>query len=180
MKQQREYDGEQLFIVSITILRISKCLTIWWYFILNHLIFMSEIVINFAYYSGTLILYSHSLDTFICYNHNRHRATERYDNNWKVWYLRFDNDNKMSYKNIILITWTLMDQLNTIVSETCEFEDKWKIGSTSVEMNCAVWYHLSVIWYLYSLNHWGRVTLQIMAYRPDGAKPLSGPMLNLC
>ena len=42
-----------------------------------------------------------------------HTTTEKYDNNGKDWYLRFDYDNNMSYKYILSITWTEMGQLNT-------------------------------------------------------------------
>ena len=38
---------------------------------------------------------------------------EKYDNNGKGWYFRFDVDNNMSYKYILPITWTEMGQLNT-------------------------------------------------------------------
>ena len=38
---------------------------------------------------------------------------EKYDNNGKVWYFRFVDDNNMSYKYILLINWTEHGQLNT-------------------------------------------------------------------
>ena len=38
---------------------------------------------------------------------------EKYDNNGKGWYFRFDDDNNMSYKYILSMTWTEMGQLNT-------------------------------------------------------------------
>ena len=40
-------------------------------------------------------------------------TTEKYDNNGKGWYLRFDDDNNMSYKYILLTTWTEMGQWST-------------------------------------------------------------------
>ena len=40
-------------------------------------------------------------------------TTEEYDNNGKGWYFRFNDDNNMSYKWILSITWTEMGQLNT-------------------------------------------------------------------
>ena len=46
-------------------------------------------------------------------NISRHTTTEKYDNNGKGWYFRFDDDNDMSYKYILSITWTEMGQLNT-------------------------------------------------------------------
>ena len=36
------------------------------------------------------------------YNHLRHTATEKYDNNKKDWYFRFDYNNKMNYKYLNL------------------------------------------------------------------------------
>ena len=38
---------------------------------------------------------------------------EKYDNNGKVGYFRFDDDNNMSYRYILSITYTEMGQLNT-------------------------------------------------------------------
>ena len=35
------------------------------------------------------------------------------DNYGKSWYFRFDDDNNMSYKYILSITWIEMGQLNT-------------------------------------------------------------------
>ena len=48
-----------------------------------------------------------------CNKHFRHITTEKYDNNGKGWYFPFDDDNNMSCKYILSITWTEMDQLNT-------------------------------------------------------------------
>ena len=45
--------------------------------------------------------------------HLRHTATEKYDNSGKGEYFRFDDDNNMSYRYILSITCTEMDQLNT-------------------------------------------------------------------
>ena len=36
------------------------------------------------------------------------RWRKKYDNNGKGWYFRFDDDNNMSYKYILSITWTEM------------------------------------------------------------------------
>ena len=44
-------------------------------------------------------------DRIWCNKHLRHTTTEKYDNNGKVLYFRFDDDN-MSYKYILSITWT--------------------------------------------------------------------------
>ena len=38
------------------------------------------------------------------YNHLRHTTTEKYDDNGKGGYFRFDDDNKMGYKYILSIT----------------------------------------------------------------------------
>ena len=43
---------------------------------------------------------------------NRHKATDKYDNNGKDKYFRV-GDNNMSYRYILSITYTEMDQLNT-------------------------------------------------------------------
>ena len=40
-------------------------------------------------------------------------TTEKYDNNGKGGYFRFDDDNKMGYEYIISITETRMGQFNT-------------------------------------------------------------------
>ena len=45
--------------------------------------------------------------------HLRHTTTEKYDNNGKGGYFRFDDDNIMSYRYILSITYTEMGQLNT-------------------------------------------------------------------
>ena len=39
---------------------------------------------------------------------------EKYDNNGKGWYFRFDDNNYMSYKYILSITWTEMNTYNPI------------------------------------------------------------------
>ena len=43
-------------------------------------------------------------DSMSEYNNLRHRTMEWYDNNGKGWYLRFDDENEMSYKYILSIT----------------------------------------------------------------------------
>ena len=48
-----------------------------------------------------------------CKKHLRHTTTEKYDNSGKGGYFRFDDDNNMSYRYILSITYTEMDQLNT-------------------------------------------------------------------
>ena len=45
--------------------------------------------------------------------HLSHTTTEKYDNNGKGGYFRFDDDNNMSYKYILSITLAKMGQLNT-------------------------------------------------------------------
>ena len=45
-------------------------------------------------------------DKIRCNKHLRHTTTEKYDNNVKDWYFRFDDDNKMSKKFVLSITWT--------------------------------------------------------------------------
>ena len=52
-------------------------------------------------------------DIIWCNKHLRHTTTEKYDNNRKGGYFRFDYDNNMSYRYIISITYTEMSQLNT-------------------------------------------------------------------
>ena len=44
-------------------------------------------------------------DRIWCNKHLRHTTTEKYDNNGKCWYFRFDDDNKMSYEYIDKLTW---------------------------------------------------------------------------
>ena len=43
-------------------------------------------------------------DRVLCNKHLTHTATEKYDNNGKGAYLRFDYDNNMSYRYILSIT----------------------------------------------------------------------------
>ena len=52
-------------------------------------------------------------DRIWCNKHLRHTTTEKYDNNEKVGYFGFDDDNNMSYRYILSITYTEMGQLNT-------------------------------------------------------------------
>ena len=52
-------------------------------------------------------------DRIWCNKRLRHTTAEKYDNNGKGWYFRFDDDNNMSYKYILSITWTELGQLNT-------------------------------------------------------------------
>ena len=52
-------------------------------------------------------------DRIWCNKHLRHTATEKYDNNVKGGYFRFDDDNNMSYRCILSIAYTEMCQLNT-------------------------------------------------------------------
>ena len=47
----------------------------------------------------------------------------KYDNNGKVLYFRFDDENKMNYKYILTITKTLMGRFN-IYNPTCYEENK--------------------------------------------------------
>ena len=48
---------------------------------------------------------------------------EKYDNNGKDGYLRFDDDNNMSYRYILSIVYTEMGQLNTYNPIYC-YENK--------------------------------------------------------
>ena len=50
----------------------------------------------------------HYCDRIWCNKHLRHTATERYDNNGKGGYFRFDDDNNMSFRYILSITYTEM------------------------------------------------------------------------
>ena len=50
---------------------------------------------------------------YSCNKHLRHTTTEKYDNNGKGGYFRFDDDNNMSYRYIFSITYSEMGQLNT-------------------------------------------------------------------
>ena len=43
-------------------------------------------------------------DRLCCNKHLRHTTTEKYDNNGKGGYFRFDDDNNMSYRYILSIT----------------------------------------------------------------------------
>ena len=52
-------------------------------------------------------------DKIWCNKHLRHTTMEKYDNNGKGWYIRYDDNNNMSYKCMLSITWTEMGQLNT-------------------------------------------------------------------
>ena len=52
-------------------------------------------------------------DRIWCNKHLRHATTEKYDNNGKGGYFRFDDDNNISYKHILSIAYTEMGQLNT-------------------------------------------------------------------
>ena len=47
-----------------------------------------------------------------CNKHLRHTTNEKYDNNGKGGYFRFDDDNNMSYRYILSITYTEMDLMN--------------------------------------------------------------------
>ena len=52
-------------------------------------------------------------DRIWCNKHLRHTTTEKYDNNGKGGYFRFDDDNTMGYRYTLSITSTEMGQLNT-------------------------------------------------------------------
>ena len=52
-------------------------------------------------------------DGIWCNKHLRHTTMEKYDNNGKGGYFRFDDDNNMSYRSTLSITYTEMGQLNT-------------------------------------------------------------------
>ena len=55
--------------------------------------------------------------------HLRHTTTEKYDNNRKGGYFQFDDDDNMSYRYILLITYTEMGQL-TIYNPIFYYENK--------------------------------------------------------
>ena len=59
-----------------------------------------------------------------CNKNLRHTATEKYDNNGKGGYFRFDVDDNMSYRYILSITFTEMGQLNTYNSIYCNENKK--------------------------------------------------------
>ena len=48
-----------------------------------------------------------------CNKHLRHTTTDKYKNNEKGEYFRFDDDYYMSYRPILSITYNWMGQLNT-------------------------------------------------------------------
>ena len=52
-------------------------------------------------------------DRIWCSKHLRHTTTEKYDENGKDGHFRFVDDNNMSYRYILSITYTEMVQLNT-------------------------------------------------------------------
>ena len=52
-------------------------------------------------------------DRISCNKHLRHTTTGKYDNNGKGEYFRFDDDNNMSYRYILSVTYTEMGQLST-------------------------------------------------------------------
>ena len=62
-------------------------------------------------------------DRIWCNKHLRHTTTEKYDNNEKGGYFLFDDDNNMSYRYILSITYTEMGQLSKY-SPRCYHENK--------------------------------------------------------
>ena len=52
-------------------------------------------------------------DRIWCDKHLRHTTTEKYDINGEGGYIRFDDDNNMSYRYILSVTCTEMGQLST-------------------------------------------------------------------
>ena len=84
----------------------------------------------------------------IWYNkHLKHTTTEKYDNNGKGWYLRFDDDNNMSYKYILSITWPEMCQLNTYnpiyFNDKCNREDHNRSNTTYLKSRLPLSDHIS-------------------------------------
>ena len=59
-------------------------------------------------------------DRIWCNKHLRHTTTEKYDNNAKGGYFRFDDDNNMIYRYILSITYTEMGQPNTYNPIYCD------------------------------------------------------------
>ena len=69
-----------------------------------------------AIYNTNECIYNnvYSISDRIWWNkHLRHTTTEKYENYGKGGYFRFDDDNNMSYRYILSVTYTLMGQLNT-------------------------------------------------------------------
>ena len=63
-----------------------------------------------------------------CNKHLGHTTTEKYYNNGKGEYFRFDDDNNMSFRYILSITYTEMRQLNTYNPIYCnENKSKYNI-----------------------------------------------------
>ena len=59
-----------------------------------------------------------------CNKNLRHTTKEKYDNNGKGGYFRFDVDDNMCYRYILSITFTKMGQLNTYNSIFCNENKK--------------------------------------------------------
>ena len=73
-----------------------------------------------VYAMSDRILYVYAMsDRILCNKHLRHTTNEEYDNNGKGGYFRFNDDNNMSYRYILSITWTEMGQLNTYNPTYC-------------------------------------------------------------
>ena len=58
-------------------------------------------------------------DRIWCNKHLSHTTTEKYDNNGKGGNVRFYDDNNMSYRSILSITYTEMGQFNTYNPKYC-------------------------------------------------------------
>ena len=67
-------------------------------------------------------------DKILCNKHLRHTTTEKYESNEKDGYFRFDDDNNMSYKYILSITYTEMGQLNTYNPIYCNENKRQSTG----------------------------------------------------
>ena len=77
---------------------------------------------------------------------------EKYDNNGKGWYFWFDDDNNMSYKYILSITWTEMGQLNTYnpiyFNDKGNLEDKQHVRHTSTRQTLQPFTSFQRLWAL--------------------------------
>ena len=59
-------------------------------------------------------------DRIWCNEHLRHTTTEKYDNNGKGGYFQFDDDNNMSHRYILSVTYTEFGQLSTYNPILCD------------------------------------------------------------
>ena len=65
-------------------------------------------------------IYVCETDRILWYKNLKHTTTENYENDGKDWYCRSDDDNKMTYKDILSTTCTWAGQFNTYNPTYCE------------------------------------------------------------